>query len=112
MPPSPEVIDAIGRLLSPLLERSSGGLGAASFLSAHAPKLAETSLPARRAGGAAARFEALAWPETFTSSGAPRRRHAADLELVSGFVDAAKSPDDLLGLYRALRRFARIQETL
>jgi phospholipase/carboxylesterase len=34
------------------------------------------------------------------------------LELVSAFVDAAGTPEDPIGLFRALRRFARVQETL
>jgi phospholipase/carboxylesterase len=34
------------------------------------------------------------------------------LELVTAFVDAAKRPEEPIGLFRALRRFARVQETL
>jgi len=34
------------------------------------------------------------------------------VEIVAAFVDAAGSPGDPIGLYRALRRFARVQETL
>jgi len=34
------------------------------------------------------------------------------VEIVAAFVDAARSPGDPIGLYRALRRFARVQETL
>src|SRR3989454_10465051 len=34
------------------------------------------------------------------------------VEIVTAFVDAARSPDDPIGLYRTLRRFARVQETL
>ena len=34
------------------------------------------------------------------------------VEIVAAFVDAARSPGDPMGLYRALRRFARVQETL
>jgi len=115
MPPSPEVIDAIGRLLSPLLgtlERV--GWVQRHFYPPHAPKLAETLAPSRDELAEPLRaFEALAWPDDLHFM----RDRLADvtrqtLELVAGFVDAAKSPDDLLGLYRALRRFARIQETL
>src|SRR5262249_9725883 len=32
--------------------------------------------------------------------------------LVSAFVEAARTPGDVLGLYRAMRRFAPVQETL
>jgi phospholipase/carboxylesterase len=115
MPPTPEVIDAVGRLLSPLLgtlERI--GWVQRHFYPPHAPKLAETLAPSRDELAEPLRaFDALAWPDDLHFM----RDRLADvatqtLELVSGFVDAAKSPDDLLGLYRALRRFARIQETL
>jgi len=34
------------------------------------------------------------------------------LDLVNAFVEAAHSPDDPIGLYRALRRIARVQEAL
>jgi phospholipase/carboxylesterase len=34
------------------------------------------------------------------------------LEMVGAFVEAAKTPEDPIGLYKALRRFARVQETL
>jgi phospholipase/carboxylesterase len=34
------------------------------------------------------------------------------LDLVNAFVEAAHSPGDPIGLYRALRRFARVQEAL
>jgi phospholipase/carboxylesterase len=34
------------------------------------------------------------------------------LELVTGFVEAARTPHEPIGLFRALRRFARVQETL
>src|SRR5882762_8571465 len=112
MPPSPEVIDAIGRLLSPLL----GTLERVGWVQRHfyppaAGKLAEELAPGRDALAEPLRaFEALAWPDDLHFM----RDRLTDvarqtLELVSGFVDAAKSPDDLLGLYRALRRFARIQ---
>ena len=34
------------------------------------------------------------------------------LDLVAAFVEAARTPHDPIGLYRALRRFAGVQETL
>jgi len=34
------------------------------------------------------------------------------VELVTAFVEAAKTPEEPIGLFRALRRFARVQETL
>ena len=115
MPPTPEVIDAVGRLLSPLL----GTLERVGWVQRHfyppdAPKLAKELATGRDTLAEPLRaFETLAWPDDLHFM----RDRFADvarqtLELVSGFVDAAKSPDDLLGLYRALRRFARIQETL
>src|SRR5437773_7205399 len=115
MPPTPEVIDAIGRLLSPLL----GTLERVGWVQRHfyppdAPKLAKELATGRDTLAEPLRaFETLAWPDDLHFM----RDRLADgtrqpLELVTGFVEAAKSPDDLLGLYRALRRFARIQETL
>ena len=115
MPPTPEVIDAIGRLLSPLL----GTLERVGWVQRHfyppaAGKLAEELAPGRDVLVEPLRaFETLAWPDDLHFM----RDRLADvtrqtLELVTGFVEAAKSPNDLLGLYRALRRFARIQETL
>ena len=34
------------------------------------------------------------------------------LEMVDAFVEGAKTPEDLLGLFRTIRRFGRVQETL
>jgi phospholipase/carboxylesterase len=34
------------------------------------------------------------------------------IELVHAFVDASREPGDIIGLYRPLRRFAHVQETL
>jgi phospholipase/carboxylesterase len=80
----------------------------------HAPQLAETL---------ASDTQAVAGPllavENMTCSEDVRfiRDRLVDvarqtLELVTAFVEAARSPGDALGLYRALRRFARVQEAL
>src|SRR5439155_2343330 len=98
MPPTPEVIDAIGRLLSPLL----GTLERVGWVQRHfyppnAPQLAEELATGRDTLAEPLRaFETLAWPDDLHFM----RDRLADvarqtLELVSGFVDAAKSPDDL-----------------
>src|SRR6267378_308857 len=78
MPPSPEVIGAIGHLLQPLLETLERVTWAQRHLYPPlAVRLAEQLTPGAEAIAAAAR-----------------------------------APDNPIDLYRALRRFARIQETL
>ena len=79
-----------------------------------ASRLADELEPRVAALGAPLRaLEALDWPSDFRFM----RDQLVDvsrqtLELLSAFVEAARSPDDPIGLYRALRRFARIQESL
>src|SRR5207249_1528764 len=58
-------------------------------------------------------LDKLEWPEDLRFM----RERLIDVgrqtvDLVTAFVDAARSPDNPIDLYRALRRFARIQETL
>src|SRR5262249_53069333 len=58
-------------------------------------------------------MEALAWPEELHFI----RDRLLDvgrqtLDLVAAFVEASAALDDPIALYRALRRFARIQEAL
>jgi phospholipase/carboxylesterase len=58
-------------------------------------------------------FEDAAWPDDLRFM----RDRLADvarqsLDLVAAFVEAARSPRDPIDLYRALRRFGRVQETL
>src|SRR6202008_2489933 len=101
MPPPPEIVDAVGRLLSPLL----GTLERVSWVQRHfyppaAPKLAEELAPSREAlAEPLPARESLAWPDDLRFM----RDRLADvarqsLELVAGFVDVAKSPARLLAL--------------
>jgi len=113
MPPPPAVIDAIGELLPPLL----GTLERVEWVQRHldpplARQLADELAPCTDAVAAPLRaLEGLAWPEEFQFV----RNRLVDvarqtLELVAAFIDAARSSDEPFGLYRALRRFARVQE--
>jgi len=115
MPPSPEVIVAIGQLLQPLLET----LERVTWVQRHlfppvAPRLAEELAPCAEAvGEPLSALEKLEWPDDLRFM----RERLVDVarqtvDLVTAFVDAARSPDNPIDLYRALRRFARIQETL
>src|SRR5882724_743076 len=115
MPPSPEVIGAIGHLLQPLLEV----LERVGWVQRHlfppvAARLAEQLAPGAEAvAGPLSALEKLEWPDDL---GFMRERlidvSRQTVDLVTAFVDAARSPDNPIDLYRALRRFARIQETL
>jgi phospholipase/carboxylesterase len=115
MPATPEVIVAIGELLLPLLET----LEHVSWVQRHlfpplASRLADELAPgADEIAGPLAAAEALDWPDDLRFM----RDRLVDVsrqtvELVTAFVAAAKSPDNPIDLYRALRRFARVQETL
>jgi len=107
--------DAIGALLSPLL----GALERVAWVQRHlfpplAGPLAEQLAPSADALAPALRaLEAAEWP---ADMGFLRERLVdgtrQTLELVTAFVEAAKTPEDPIGLFRALRRFARVQETL
>jgi phospholipase/carboxylesterase len=115
MPPSQDVIDAIGHLLEPLLET----LERVGWVQRHlfppmAPHLAEQLAPGADAvAGPLSVLEKLDWPDDL------RFMHdrlvdvaRQTIDLVTAFVGAAKSLENPIDLYRALRRFARIQETL
>ena len=109
------MLDTIDALLSPLL----GTLERVAWVQRHlfppaAAQLAEQLGPGREPTATALRaVEATAWPENLHFM----RDRLVDvsrqtIELVDAFVEASKTPDDLIGLFRALRRFARVQETL
>jgi phospholipase/carboxylesterase len=115
MPPSQDVIDAIGHLLEPLLET----LERVGWVQRHlfppmAPHLAEQLAPGADAvAGPLSVLEKLDWPDDLRFM----RDRLVDvarqtIDLVTSFVGAAKSLENPIDLYRALRRFARIQETL
>jgi len=115
MPPSPEVIGAIGHLLQPVLET----LERVGWVQRHlfppvAARLAEQLAPGAEAvAGPLSALEKLEWPDDLQFM----RERLTDVarqtvDLVNAFVDATRSPDNPIDLFRALRRFARIQETL
>jgi phospholipase/carboxylesterase len=111
----PAVIDAIGGLLPPLL----GTLDRVEWVQRHldpplAGQLADELAPRADLVARPLRtLEDVAWPDDLHFM---RDRLVEvgrrTLDLVSAFVDAARSPDDPIGLYRALRRFAPLQEAL
>jgi phospholipase/carboxylesterase len=115
MPPSPDVIVAIGRLLQPLLET----LECVIWVQRHfypplAPRLAEELAPwAKAVGEPLGDLEKVEWPEDLRFM----RERLVDVgrqtvDLVTAFSDATRAADNPIDLFRALRRFARIQETL
>jgi phospholipase/carboxylesterase len=111
----PPLVSAIGELLAPLL----GTLDRVEWVQRHlyppmAARLAEaltSEIDALRAALHA--LEAVEHSETL---GFMRERLAdgarESIDLVGAFVEASRSPDDIIGLYRPLRRFARVQEAL
>lgn len=115
MPPGPEVSDALDGILRPLL----GTLERVGWVQRHlfppmADRLGDVLARERDPlAGALRDFEAFAWPPTL---GFMRERLVEvarqTLGLVEAFVAASKIPEEPIGLYRALRRFASIQEAL
>src|SRR5712692_9648709 len=115
MPASAELVDAIGGFLPPLLRT----LERVAWVQRHlypplAGRLAEELAPSREALGEPLRaMEALTCPDELRFM----RDRLVDvarqtLELVADFLEAARSPGEPIGLFRALRRFARVQEAL
>jgi phospholipase/carboxylesterase len=115
MPTPPAVTDAITALLPPLLDTLERLLWVQRYL--HPPlaeRLAERLAPhAAALAGPLDACERAAWPDDLTFlrdrllDGGRRAQ-----EIVTSFVDAARGGGDVFELYRALRRFARVQETL
>ena len=114
VPPPPEVIVAIGQLLQPLLDT----LERITWVQRHlfppfAPRLAEELAPCTQAvGEPLSALEKVAWPDDLRFM----RDRLIDVarqtvDLVNAFGEAVGAPDPI-DLYRAIRRFARIQETL
>jgi phospholipase/carboxylesterase len=110
-----DAVDSVADLLPPLLT----ALDRVEWVQRHlypplAARLAEKLEPATATlAPPLGALEALAWPDEL---GFMRDRLVdvarQTLELVAAFAAAARSPGDAIGLYRALRRYARIQEAL
>jgi len=109
------VISAIDELLAPLLITLERMMWVQRHLHPQlAGQLADQLEPP--AEGIAAPLQALedaTWPENLVFM----RERLLDvghrtLDMVKGFVEAARTSADPLDLYRAVRRFARVQETL
>ncbi|MET0485435.1 MAG: PHB depolymerase family esterase [Candidatus Rokuibacteriota bacterium] len=109
------MISAIDELLAPLLITLERMMWAQRHLHPQlAGQLADQLEPP--AEGIAAPLQALedaTWPENLVFM----RERLLDvghrtLDMVKGFVEAARTSADPLDLYRAVRRFARVQETL
>ena len=109
------MIDAIDELLAPLLITLERMMWVQRHLHPQlAGQLADQLAPP--AEGIAAPLRALedaTWPENLVFM----RERLLDvghrtLDMVKGFVEAARTSADPLDLYRAVRRFARVQETL
>ena len=112
---APELLDAVGDLLQPLLKT----LELVVWVQRHlyppqAQHLARELAPYREAvSGPLQALEAQDWPQDLhfirdRLAGAARQT----VDLVEAFVEASKSPEGPIGLYRALRRFSAVQETL
>jgi len=109
------MLDALGGLLPPLLvtlERV--GWVQRRLYPPLAPRLAEELAPCAEAiAGPLGAVEALACPDDLRFMRDPLVNAARQtLDLVAIFIEAAQPPGEPMGLYRALRRFARVQETL
>jgi len=110
-----EVLDALGGLLPPLLATLERiGWVQRNLYPPLAPRLAEELAPAADAvKGPLGAVEALACPDDLRFIRNPLVEAARQtLDLVAIFVEAARPPGEPMSLYRALRRFARVQETL
>jgi phospholipase/carboxylesterase len=114
-PVVPELLEAIGDLLPPVLE----ALERICWVQRHlyppvAERLAQELVPCVDAIAAPLRSaEGLTWPADLRFMrdrlvGAARET----LELIEAFVEASRSLEGPIGLYRALRRFSGAQETL
>src|SRR2546428_12120559 len=115
MPPSPDVIGAVRALLEPLLEPLDRvGWVQRQLCPPLAGRLADELAPGAGAvTGLLRAVEGLVWSDDLSFM----RDRLVDVarqtvELVTAFVDAARSPGNPIDLFRALRRFARGQEAL
>jgi len=109
------MLDALGGLLPPLLVT----LERVGWVQRHlypplAARLAEELAPSAGAlAGPLRVVEALTCPDELRFMRDPLVEAARQtLNLIAIFIEAAQPPAEPMGLYRALRRFARVQETL
>ena len=109
------MIDAIDALLAPTLLTLERMMWVQRHLHPQlADQLADGLAPVAEGMGAPLRaLEEAAWPENLVFM----RERLLDvgrrtLDMVKGFVEAARTSGDPIDLYRAVRRFARVQETL
>jgi phospholipase/carboxylesterase len=109
------VIDAIDELLAPLLITLERMMWVQRHLHPQlAGQLADQLAPVAEGIAAPLRtLEDATWPENLVFM----RERLLDvghrtLDMVKGFGEAARTSADPLDLYRAVRRFARVQETL
>jgi len=115
MPPAADVTASLDGLLRPLL----GTLERIGWVQRHlfpplTAQLAETLAPQGPALRDALReFEGFAWPANLDFMRGRLVEVARQiLGLLEAFAAAAAAPEEPIGLYRALRRFAPIQEAL
>ena len=115
MAPTPAAIETLGALLPPLL----GGFERIEWVQRHlhptlAPRLADELAPRADAlAGPVRALEELAWPVEMRLMRDRLVEVAHETgQLITAFVDAARESGDPIDLYRALRRFARVQEAL
>jgi phospholipase/carboxylesterase len=109
------VTDAVGALLPPLLDTFER----VEWVQRHLYPPAAERLAEALAPGADAVEAPLGALDALEESSVPRfvRDRLVEVAretvaLVRAFSEAARSPEDFVGLYRALRRFARVQEAL
>jgi phospholipase/carboxylesterase len=112
---APEVLDAVADLLHPLLQT----LERVVWVQRHlyppaASRLARELAPRREIMlGPLQALEALAWPDDLRFLRDRLVESARQtIALVEAFAEASQSPEGPIGLYRALRRFSSVQETL
>jgi phospholipase/carboxylesterase len=112
---TPAMLDGIESLLVPLLDTLERIVWVQRYLYPPlAPRLAEVLAPQREAlAGPLAALEAQPWPDDL----AFMRERLGDvtrqtLEMLGAFAEAARGAAEPFDLYRALRRFARVQEAL
>lgn len=115
MPTPAAVMDAIERLLLPLLDTLERMVWVQRYLYPPvAERLAEVLAPQTEAVAAPlSALEQAPWPDDVAFM---RERLLAvgrqTLEMLAAFATAARESKDPFDLYRALRRFARVQEAL